>query len=328
MDHGAPLEQLAAQLYAAAKDITLFCKQQNHPQRSLDRIEPATLLPADAPHAILMAQQNIKEAALRIQQLINDPNDFIDHFQVQVSAKCSQCLCNRLRCCILMLRRQTSLALIAYISRFPQYQQLACLRWLFHFDILSHIPLERSVSYETIASAAHVPLGQLRSIVRMAMTTNLLREPIHGEVAHSSTSAAFVMDPSLRDWALFTMSNVAMIASYTVEATEKYGDTESKTQTAFNVWKNSDQPFFDYVTKDRELTRQFAGFMKNVSTAKCMRIQHLLTGYDWASLGKATVVDVCLRPLACYKNEDTCTENYVSIRVGWWLQWPCQYRTR
>lgn len=86
MDHEAPLQQWAARLYAAANDITLFCKQQNHPQRSLDRIEPATLLPADAPHGVLMAQQNIKEAALRIEQLVNDPNDFIDRFQLQVSA--------------------------------------------------------------------------------------------------------------------------------------------------------------------------------------------------------------------------------------------------
>ena len=162
----------------------------------------------------------------------------------------------------------------------------------------------------------------------MAMTTNLLREPIYGEVAHSSTSAAFVMNPSLRDWALFTTSNVAMIASHTVEATEKYGDTESKTQTAFNAWKNTDEPFFGYVKQDKELTRQFASFMKDISTAKGMKIQHLLTGYDWASLGKATVVDVCLRPLASYKHGDTCTENYVSIRLGWRLQCPCQYRTR
>ena len=325
MDHEAPLEQLAAQLYAAAKDITLFCRQQNHPQRSLDRIEPATLLPADAPHAILMAQQTIKEAALRIGQLVNDPNDFVDHFQVQVSAKCSQCSCNRLRCCILM---QMSLALIAHISRFPQYEQLACHRWLFHFNILSHIPLERSVSYETIASAANVPLHQLKSIARMAMTTNLLREPIPGEVAHSSTSAAFVMNSSLRNWALFGLSSGAMIASYTVEATEKYGDTESKTQTAFNVWKDTDKPFFDYVKQDKELTRQIASLMKNITSAKGTRVQHLLTGYDWASLGKVTVVDVRLMLRAYYERGDVCTKNCVSTHLGWRLQWPCQYRPR
>ena len=104
MDHEAPLEQLAAQLYAAAKDITLFCQQQNHPQRSWDRIEPATLLPADAPDNLLLAQKNITEAALRIQQLVTDPNDFLERWQVQVSGKCSPLSCDHLQRYNMMVR--------------------------------------------------------------------------------------------------------------------------------------------------------------------------------------------------------------------------------
>lgn len=96
MDHEAPLEQLAAQLYAAAKDRTLFCQQQNHPQRSLDSIEPATLL--------LLAQQDIKEAALRVQQLVTDLNDFLERWQAQVSAICFSLSCVHLQYHILMLR--------------------------------------------------------------------------------------------------------------------------------------------------------------------------------------------------------------------------------
>lgn len=181
----------------------------------------------------------------------------------------------------------------AHKPRYPQYQQLACLRWLCHFNVLSHIPLTHSVAYETIASAAHVPLYQLKSIARMAMTTNFLREPTPGEVAHSNTSAAFIKNPSLNDWALFMTSISAMMASQTVEATQKYGATESKTQTTYNVWKNTDKPFFDHIKQDKELTRQFASYMKNVTSGKGTSIQHLLTGYDWASLGEVTVVDVC-----------------------------------
>jgi len=85
MAHNAPLAQLATQLYTAAKEITQFCEQQDHPQRSFDRIEPATLLPVDAPQSVLFAQQSINEAATRIQQLVTDPNDFLARFQVQVS---------------------------------------------------------------------------------------------------------------------------------------------------------------------------------------------------------------------------------------------------
>ena len=162
----------------------------------------------------------------------------------------------------------------------------------------------------------------------MAMTMNLLREPIPGEVAHSSTSAAFIKNSSLSDWGAFMTSVLAMMSLHTVEATEKYGATESTTQTTFNVWKNTDKPFFDFVKEDKGLTRQFAGFMKNLTSGRGTSIQHLLTGYDWASLGKATVVDVCFIFFACYKSENISTKIRVSNHLGWWLQWPCQYRTR
>ena len=157
---------------------------------------------------------------------------------------------------------------------------------------------------------------------------NLLREPIPGEVAHSSTSAAFIKNSSLNDWGAFMTSLLAMMALHTVEATEKYGATESTTQTTFNVWKNTDKPFFDYVKQDKELTRQFASFMKNLTSGRGTSIQHLLKGYDWASLGTATVVDVCFIFFACYKRENICTKNWVSLLLGWRFQWPCQYRTR
>ena len=190
---------------------------------------------------------------------------------------------------------------MAHESRYPQYQQLACLRWLCHFNVLSHIPLTHSVAYETIALAADVPLYQLKSIARMAMTTNFLHEPTPGEVAHSSTSAAFIKNPSLSDWALFMTSTSAIMASQTVEATQKYGATESKTQTTYNVWKNTDKPFFDHIKQDKELTRQFASYMKNVTSSKGMSMQHLITGYDWASLGEVTVVDVSSTPSLHHK---------------------------
>ena len=87
MAHNAPLEQLASQLYASARAITLFCHLQNYPQRSFEGVEPPTLLPPNAPQSILAAQQDINEAATRIQQLVTDPNDFLPRFQVQVSSK-------------------------------------------------------------------------------------------------------------------------------------------------------------------------------------------------------------------------------------------------
>ena len=85
MEFEAPLERLASQLYTAAKEVTLFCEQQNHPQRSFDHIKPTTLLPADAPEKLLAAQQSINEAATKIQQLVTDPVDYLVRSHIQVS---------------------------------------------------------------------------------------------------------------------------------------------------------------------------------------------------------------------------------------------------
>ena len=173
-----------------------------------------------------------------------------------------------------------------------QSQQLACLRWLCHFKIPQRVPLTSSVSLPQLASAAFVPLPQLRSIARMAFTFNFLAEPIPGHIAHSGVSAAFISNPTLMDWALFMTSASAMTATKMVEATEKYGSTVSKAETAFNISKNTDLPYFDWLKQDPQMERQFAGYMKNVTASEGLNVTHLVKGFDWASLGECTVVDV------------------------------------
>lgn len=155
----------------------------------------------------------------------------------------------------------------------------------------------------------------------MAMTRNFLREPSSGQLAHSSISAAFVKNPSLNDWALFMTSTSAMMASQTVEATEKYGTTDSKTQTTYNVWKQTDRPFFDEIKESKELTRQFASYMKNVTSGKGLSIRHLVTGYDWASLGEATVVDVCRNSIRILQHFSKRRSVLMKF-LAWWIQRP------
>lgn len=37
---------------------------------------------------------------------------------------------------------------------------------------------------------------------------------------------------------------------------------------------------------------QFSGYMRSVTTSEGVDVKHLITGYGWANLGDATVVDV------------------------------------
>ncbi len=86
----------------------------------------------------------------------------------------------------------------------------------------------------------------------------------------------------------------APAAAKLVEASEKWPGSAEKNQTAYNVAFGTDLPFFDHLATLPEKTKQFAGYMKNVTSSEGTDIKHLLTGYDWTSLGKATVVDVSL----------------------------------
>ena len=126
----------------------------------------------------------------------------------------------------------------------------------------------------------------------MAMTSNFLCEPELDKIAHNAVSSQFVTNPGLLDWALFMTQFSMPTAAKMVEATERWGATEKKNETAVNISFDTELPLFDFIKKSPEMTKQFAAYMKNVTASEGTNIRHLLTGFDWASLGEATVVDV------------------------------------
>lgn len=130
----------------------------------------------------------------------------------------------------------------------------------------------------------------------MAMLANFLSEPTPGQLAHNGTSALFVTNLNLLDWARFMTSTSAPMATKMVEATEKWGSTKAKNHTAYNIAMSTDLPIFDHIATSPEMRKQYAGYMKNVTISQGMSIQHLISGFDWASLGDSTVVDVCYTP--------------------------------
>ena len=127
----------------------------------------------------------------------------------------------------------------------------------------------------------------------MAMTGNFLSQPNLESVAHNSNSRLFVTDPGFMGWLDFMMQYSMPAAAAFAEATEKWGSTVEKDQTAFNVAAQTDVPFFDYFAKSSELSSQFASYMRSVQASSGTSLRHLLTGYDWAKLDEgAVVVDV------------------------------------
>lgn len=174
-----------------------------------------------------------------------------------------------------------------------QYQTMFALQWLLHFGLLSSVPEDGTISYAEMATLANVPEAQLKSVARMAMTSNILREPALNQVAHTAVSVMFVRNKSMRDWAGFMFDASIPTAASMVKATEKWPGSVQKTETAYNVAFKHEMPFFHHLSQNPKLTEQFSGYMKSVTDGRGTDLVHLVQGYDWGDLPKhALVVDV------------------------------------
>src|ERR1700761_854991 len=100
---------------------------------------------------------------------------------------------------------------------FHQYQHLSCLKWLLHFDIASHVPVDDSISYEALAEVAKVPQHHLCRIARMAMTSGIFQEPAPNMIAHTVLSSRLVTDQLYLQTLLFLTETSAPTALKIVE---------------------------------------------------------------------------------------------------------------
>ncbi|PSR83011.1 O-methyltransferase-domain-containing protein [Coniella lustricola] len=177
------------------------------------------------------------------------------------------------------------------------YQTFACLRWLLRFDIFTLVPSDlKSISYESLASAASVPVGMLRSVTRMAITSGLFHEPEAGHIAHSFLSLPFANseDSALRDWARFVTEYGQPSAAALADATAKWGATTARNETAYNVAFDTSLPFFEDIKQRPGRADEFSRYMISQARDDGLREEHLVHGFDWlAHFGdKAHVVDV------------------------------------
>jgi 6-hydroxytryprostatin B O-methyltransferase len=158
--------------------------------------------------------------------------------------------------------------------------------------VLACIPLEGSVLYSEIAQITVVPEAQLRSVTRMMMTSNFLCEPRPGELAHTTLSAHFVTSPALLDSAMFLTDVIMPATAKLAKATERFGATDQRNQTALNVALDTNMPFSDVLAQAPKLQRQFAAYMRNIATNDETSVNQLVAAFDWDSIRDATVVDV------------------------------------
>lgn len=135
----------------------------------------------------------------------------------------------------------------------------------------------------------------------MTATMNFLRVVPPDSIAHSRISAQFLHHPQYFDLAEFATIYSAPIAHAFAEATQRWGDTSTKNETAFNVAFNTDSPFFDYLASSSDRTGLFARYMRSRSESEELAPDHVLTAFDFGELGDANVVEVKGPSNFCYR---------------------------
>ncbi|OKL62670.1 hypothetical protein UA08_01176 [Talaromyces atroroseus] len=249
------LESLKDDVVRNVSIVSDYLQKNGLPQPSFERNAPLTFIPPRSPSHIQQARQDLMEAALKLFQLASGPIEYIPNLALG-------------------------------------YHYLACLRWLTYFNIFKKVPLEGNIHYAQLAESASVSEVQLKSISRMAMTNNLFHEPEPNHVAHTPISALLATDHLMHEWARFMTERSALCASKMLEASITWPQSLAKNHTGFNIAQDTTLTFFEWLDKEPKESERFAQYMQMIRSTEGLGLEHLISGFDWASLGTGTVVDV------------------------------------
>ncbi|KAI9729392.1 MAG: hypothetical protein M1834_006916 [Cirrosporium novae-zelandiae] len=272
-----PLIDLAEQISASARTISDFLSSKGLPQPSFDKDAPA-YFPSTAEVEVLEARRILRETSKKMFDLITGPAEsliwlwfavvfpLVSYIQAPAPAWLLTVLCHQ----------ENDNAALLYIS---------------HFKIAEAVPLDDEVTYTDVAAKSGRDEAQLRHILQHAMTLNIFCEPKPGFVAHTAQSK-LLLDKSFAGGQAHLSEIGLPSAAKLVESTEKWGASQEKTETAFNVAFNTELPLFGYMAKSPERSEKFSSLMRTLVSSEGYNAQHAVDGFDWKRLGAATVVDV------------------------------------
>ncbi|KAI9852884.1 MAG: hypothetical protein M1838_004443 [Thelocarpon superellum] len=147
---------------------------------------------------------------------------------------------------------------------------LAALRVISDYGIAELVPLSGTISFEKLADHAQLDVDRLHRVIRVLVPSRIFAEPEPGQVAHTAASKV-ILNPLAEAWLDHNLYEAA--------------PASLKLLKAFKTYENSIEPAETAHKRFSEAMGFLAsGFAYNSSVVN--------RGFDWASLGKAKVVDV------------------------------------
>ncbi|KAH6664209.1 sterigmatocystin 8-O-methyltransferase precursor [Halenospora varia] len=166
------------------------------------------------------------------------------------------------------------------------------LKTILKYNIHNLVPLETGTTFLELADKTGVPVKKLTRLLRHGMTDHFLREPTPGHVKHTIATKALVLMPTLATWAQMGMYEVGPAKMRIVDAVAKWPESEEPQHAGFCLANNTDKPMFEFFEEHPDRMSRFKDAMNFLQTFPGLENSYVLKGFDWASLGKATIVDV------------------------------------
>ncbi|KAH7076883.1 S-adenosyl-L-methionine-dependent methyltransferase [Paraphoma chrysanthemicola] len=163
---------------------------------------------------------------------------------------------------------------------------------LYHFKLLQAIPLEGGAAYQDISAKVGLSEPQVKAIVRQSATNRILREDNSQYVMHTASSALLLRNPAMLDWYGHCVEEMFPAGAKLAEALEQYSGSTAAEDSAFNLAFNTRDPIYKFLEQHPERQARFFGAMEGVGKDYGHSLEHVVTGYPWADLDDATVVDV------------------------------------
>ncbi|KAK8204818.1 O-methyltransferase-domain-containing protein [Phyllosticta capitalensis] len=265
---------LANTVQSSAQVISEHLKKTGLPQPSFDANAPQTLFPPDTTdRTVLNAQHELLSAAEMLRALAHGPAEYLTYHLFQ-------------------------------------YLEIIAFRYVYRYKIASFVPLASpeappgtevpTISYDELAakaSAAGYPVAtsDLKRMVRTCASSMIFCEPVPGRVAHTASSARMIT-AQMNDLVGLGIEEAFPAVEKAIDAIEKYGPAaQEPSQSAYGLAYNTKgKDFYTYLTDEGgpERVARFSRAMKAINDNAGYGTQNVADAYDWASLGKAKLVDV------------------------------------
>ena len=166
------------------------------------------------------------------------------------------------------------------------------------------IPANGQISQLEIAKACNLPTDIVARLLRQAMTYGVFCEPRVGFVAHTEISRVI---PALSPMLSYQLEICLPSTFKLMESLKELQESELKeSRSPFQIAHSTHDTWWTYAEKSPAWTQQYGKYMALITSGGAHDLSHIVRGYDWAGLGRGTVVDVSLL-------SSPPKENYTSI---------------